>query len=42
MNPSRRQAIQQPTASVRQQITPGISSELILLQTGHDGQQLAW
>ena len=42
MNPSRRQAIQQPTASVRQQIATGVIAELISLQIGHDGRRLAW
>jgi hypothetical protein len=42
MNPSRRQAIQQATASIRKQIATGVITELISLQTGHDGRQLAW
>ena len=42
MNPSTRQAIQHPTASDRQRIATGLISELILLQTVHDGWESAW
>ena len=42
MNPSRSQAIQQPTASVRKRIATGVITELISLQTGNDGRRSAW
>ena len=42
MTTSRTQAIQQPTASVRQRIATGVIAELISLQPGYDGRQLAW
>ena len=38
MNPTRRQAIQRPTASVQQQIAIGIIIELVWLPTAHVGR----
>jgi len=42
MNRTRIQAIQHPNAYVRQRIATGVITQLISLQTGHDGRWSAW